>query len=280
MAHSKVVQGHQARKRFGQNFLSDDFYISRIIESISPQSKDTVVEIGPGLGAITEHLIERSGTLDVVELDRDLIPRLESQFGHHSNFTVHQHDALKFDFTQLYSGKDSYSGDQIQANDDKLRIVGNLPYNISTPLIFHLLKQRHVINDMYFMLQKEVVERLCASAGTKQYGRLSVMAQYYCQASMLFVVPPGAFSPPPKVESAIVCLKPYAVLPKPVKDSDLLGKIVTAAFNQRRKTIRNSLKEWITAEQLESLNISATERAERLSLDDFITICNFVENAA
>ncbi|PXF63936.1 16S rRNA (adenine(1518)-N(6)/adenine(1519)-N(6))-dimethyltransferase RsmA [Kangiella spongicola] len=267
MVNSKVVQGHQARKRFGQNFLSDDFYISRIVESIGAQESDHLVEIGPGLGAITEHLVTKAGKLDVVELDRDLIPRLEKKFAEHNNFTIHQSDALKFDFTQL----------QAQPGE-KLRIVGNLPYNISTPLIFHLLRQRHVIQDMYFMLQKEVVERLCAAPATKQYGRLSVMAQYYCQAAMLFIVPPGAFSPAPKVDSAIVCLKPYKTIKNPVNDTDLLAKVVTAAFNQRRKTIRNSLKDWLSADDFETVGISPTERAERLSLDDFINICKTIEN--
>ncbi|WP_223668692.1 16S rRNA (adenine(1518)-N(6)/adenine(1519)-N(6))-dimethyltransferase RsmA [Kangiella shandongensis] len=268
MAHSKVVQGHQARKRFGQNFLSDDFYVSKIIESIAPQTDQHIVEIGPGLGAITQHLIQRAGMLDVIELDRDLIPRLENTFSHYANFKIHQSDALKFDFTQLQTDP-----------EQPLRIVGNLPYNISTPLIFHLLKQRHVIQDMYFMLQKEVVERICASPGSKQYGRLSVMTQYYCQASMLFSVPPGAFSPPPKVESAIVCLQPYTNLPKAVSDADILAKIVTAAFNQRRKTIRNSLKQWLQPEDFEKVGLSGTERAERLSLDDFIHICRYVEQS-
>ena len=267
MANSKVVQGHQARKRFGQNFLSDNFYISRIVDAISAQQNDHLVEIGPGLGAITEHLVKQAGRLDVVELDRDLIPRLKDKFESYDNFQIHQSDALKFDFTKLNT-----------TPDNQLRIVGNLPYNISTPLIFHLLQQRQVIQDMYFMLQKEVVERLCAAPATKQYGRLSVMAQYYCQAAMLFVVPPGAFSPAPKVDSAIVCLKPYKTIKNPVKDPDLLGKIVTAAFNQRRKTIRNSLKEGLNQDDFEQINISATERAERLSLEDFINICHFVEN--
>lgn len=268
MANSKVVQGHQARKRFGQNFLSNDFYISKIVESIRAQDTDHLVEIGPGLGAITEHLVAQSGRLDVVELDRDLIPRLSDKFSNADNFQIHQSDALKFDFTQLQ-----------QSPEQKIRIVGNLPYNISTPLIFHLLQQRHVIQDMYFMLQKEVVERLCASPATKQYGRLSVMAQYYCQAQMLFVVPPGAFSPAPKVDSAIVCLKPYETIKNPVSNTDLLGKVVTAAFNQRRKTIRNSLKDWVNQEGFESIGISPTERAERLSLDDFIDICHFIEKS-
>ncbi|WP_068988924.1 16S rRNA (adenine(1518)-N(6)/adenine(1519)-N(6))-dimethyltransferase RsmA [Kangiella sediminilitoris] len=269
MAHSKVVQGHQARKRFGQNFLSDDFYISKIIESIAPQPDQHLVEIGPGLGAITEHLIKKAGKLDVVELDRDLIPRLESKFGHYENFSIHQSDALKFNFSELR-----------QESEEPLRIVGNLPYNISTPLIFHLLKQREDIEDMYFMLQKEVVERLCAHPGTKQYGRLSVMAQYYCHASMLFTVPAGAFSPPPKVESAIVCLQPYKSLPQSVNDADLLAKIVTAAFNQRRKTIRNSLKQWLESEDFDSIGLAGSERAERLSLEDFIKICQYIEQSS
>ena len=267
MANSKIVQGHQARKRFGQNFLSDSHYISRIVDAIAPQSSDHIVEIGPGLGAITEHLVAAAGQLEVVELDRDLIPRLESKFEGCDNFTIHQSDALKFDFTQL------------QTSEQKLRIVGNLPYNISTPLIFHLLEQRHVIHDMYFMLQKEVVERLCAEPCTKQYGRLSVMTQYFCQTAMLFVVPPGAFSPAPKVESAIVRLQPHQTIANPVKDTDLLAKIVTAAFNQRRKTIRNSLKDWMKQEDFDAVGIKATERAERLSLQDFISICHFIENS-
>lgn len=266
MANSKVVQGHQARKRFGQNFLSSDFYISKIVQAIKPSTNDHIVEIGPGLGAITELLLQKTGQLDVVELDRDLIPRLESKFSQYDNFNIHQSDALKFDFTQL----------QTQPNQ-RLRIVGNLPYNISTPLIFHLLQQRHVVQDMYFMLQKEVVERICAAPATKQYGRLSVMTQYYCQTSMLFVVPPGAFSPAPKVDSAIVGLKPYSILPKPVDNPELLSKIVTAAFNQRRKTIRNSLSQWLNNDDFTTLGISSTERAERLSLDDFVAICQYVE---
>lgn len=264
MAKSRMVQGHQARKRFGQNFLSDNHYIQRIVESIAPQSSDRLVEIGPGLGAITEHLVDKVSELHVVELDRDLIPRLEQKFGQHKNFTIHHSDALKFDFGQL-------------ANDEQIRVVGNLPYNISTPLIFHLLDQRESIKDMYFMLQKEVVERICAQPGTNSYGRLSVMTQYYCQADLLFLVPPGAFQPPPKVESAIVRLQPYDQLPFPVEDAKLLNHIVTAAFGQRRKTLRNSLKNFIDESGLEQLGIKPTERAEQLSLAQFVDICRQVE---
>lgn len=261
---NNIVQGHQARKRFGQNFLSDNFYINRIINAICPGEKDTMVEIGPGLGAITEHLVDRVATLNVVELDKDLIPRLEDKFSQKDNFTIHQHDALKFNFRQLYQ-------------DSNLRVVGNLPYNISTPLIFHLLEQRDVIDDMYFMLQKEVVERICASASTPQYGRLSVMAQYYCQTELMFIVPPGAFLPPPKVESAIVRLAPHKELPFPVKDEKQLRQIVTAAFNQRRKTLRNSLKQWISHEDLEALGINPAERAENITLEQYTTIARHLE---
>lgn len=266
MAKSRMVQGHQARKRFGQNFLSDNHYIQRIVESIGPQANDRLVEIGPGLGAITEHLVDMVSELHVVELDRDLIPRLEQKFNQHKNLTIHQSDALKFDFRQL-------------AVDKPIRVVGNLPYNISTPLIFHLLNQRESIIDMYFMLQKEVVERICAQPGTNSYGRLSVMAQYYCQADLLFLVPPGAFQPPPKVESAIVRLQPYSKLPFTVQDEQLLGQIVTAAFGQRRKTLRNSLKNFIDEAGLEQLNIKPTERAEQLSLSQFVDICHKVESS-
>lgn len=265
MAKSRMVQGHQARKRFGQNFLSDNHYIQRIVESIAPQASDRLVEIGPGLGAITEHLVDKVSELHVVELDRDLIPRLEQKFADKHNFTIHHSDALKFDFSQL-------------AQDSSIRVVGNLPYNISTPLIFHLLDQRRSITDMFFMLQKEVVERICAQPGTSAYGRLSVMTQYYCQADLLFLVPAGAFQPPPKVESAIVRLQPYNDLPHPVKDEKLLNQIVTAAFGQRRKTLRNSLKNFIDEARLEALGINPTERAEQLSLSQFVEICRKVES--
>ncbi|NVK22477.1 MAG: 16S rRNA (adenine(1518)-N(6)/adenine(1519)-N(6))-dimethyltransferase RsmA [Kangiellaceae bacterium] len=269
MGKNSIVQGHQARKRFGQNFLSDNFYIQRIVDSIAPRTEDCMVEIGPGLGAITEHLIKAVGQLNVVELDRDLIPRLQEKFSQYDNFVIHHHDALKFDFTNLYQNDSDAQG--------KLRIVGNLPYNISTPLIFHLLDQREVIQDMYFMLQKEVVERICAAPGTSQYGRLSVMAQYYCQTQMLFVVPPGAFLPPPKVDSAIIRLQPHEQLPYPVTDAKQLNKIVTSAFGQRRKTLRNSLKNWINDVQLQDLGIDPQQRAENISLQQFTQICCFIE---
>jgi len=172
------LNGHKARKRFGQNFLQDTGIIRKIVRAIAPQTSDHLIEIGPGMGAITELLLEETGQLDVIELDRDLIPGLRVRFFNYPEFTIHEADALKFDFTQL------------RKTDEKLRIVGNLPYNISTPLIFHLLSFQGLIQDMHFMLQKEVVERLAAQPGTGEWGRLSVMAQYYCDIENLFLVAP------------------------------------------------------------------------------------------
>lgn len=260
-----MVQGHQARKRFGQNFLSDPYYINRIVSSIAPNEKDTMVEIGPGLGAITELLINKVGKLDLVELDKDLIPRLELKFAQADNLTIHHCDALKFDFSSLS-----------QSTKPTLRIVGNLPYNISTPLIFHLLKYREHIQDMYFMLQKEVVERICASANSKTYGRLSIMSQYHCDAEMLFVVPPGAFQPAPKVDSAIIKLTPKPQNLLNSANQSLLSEIVTASFNQRRKTIRNNLKKYLTDEQLIQLSIDPSARPETLELQNFVDISNWL----
>jgi len=197
-----------------------------------------------------------------VELDRDLIPILLSKFiADYPDFKIHQTDALKFDFASLLEQKDS-----------PLRIVGNLPYNISTPLIFHLLTYNTQIKDMHFMLQKEVVLRLAAKAGEKNYGRLSVMVQYYCAVENLFLVPPESFDPQPKVDSAIVRLVPHAVLPHPAKDIKTLEKLVNTAFQQRRKTLRNSLKQLMPAEDIEALGIDTGVRAERLTLADFVAI--------
>ncbi|MRX27617.1 16S rRNA (adenine(1518)-N(6)/adenine(1519)-N(6))-dimethyltransferase RsmA [Kangiella sp. HZ709] len=267
--NSSIVQGHQARKRFGQNFLSDNFYINRIVDSIAPTDTDFMVEIGPGLGAITELLISKVKQLDLVELDKDLIPRLEDKFATANNLQIHHSDALKFDFSSLT---------QTSTNDStsKLRIVGNLPYNISTPLIFHLLNFRAEIKDMYFMLQKEVVERICAKPNTKAYGRLSVMTQYYCETEMLFTVPPGAFQPAPKVDSAIIKLSPKAESLLTATDTKLLAEVVTSSFNQRRKTIRNNLKKYLTDDQLESLSIDPSVRPETLPIENFISIANWL----
>lgn len=257
----KKQAGHQARKRFGQNFLQDQNIIRNILLSINPKPGDKIAEIGPGLGAITEHLLNATGGhLDVVEIDRDLVQVLKTQFFNFPALQIHQGDALKFDFSQLVSG------------DEKLRIVGNLPYNISTPLIFHLLSFAGQVKDMHFMLQKEVVDRMAAQPGDNAYGRLGIMVQYHCRVESLFNVPPTAFHPQPKVDSAIVRLTPYETLPCPAQDAKQLGNVVTAAFNQRRKTIRNNLKKLISAEQLENLGIDPGLRPENLTLQNFVAI--------
>ncbi|GAB3375714.1 16S rRNA (adenine(1518)-N(6)/adenine(1519)-N(6))-dimethyltransferase RsmA [Spongiibacter taiwanensis] len=252
---------HRARKRFGQNFLHDQGIIRRIVSAIYPREGQRLLEIGPGQGAITELLLESGCELSVIELDRDLVPILEEKFSHLSHFHLYQGDALKFDIQAL-------------AGKDRLRVVGNLPYNISTPLIFHLLSQQGGIADMHFMLQKEVVERLAAETGSKAYGRLGIMAQYYCQVENLFEVPPECFSPRPKVQSAIVRLTPHTELPHPANSVDTLQQVLRSAFNQRRKTLRNNLKELISSEALEDLGIDPGLRPEKLALAEFVTIAN------
>jgi len=259
---------HKARKRFGQNFLHDQNIIERIINSIAPGSDHHIVEIGPGKGALTEHLINAVGKLDVIELDRDLIPILEARFSGCEHFTIHNTDALKFDFSTLLASE----------KQEKLRLVGNLPYNISTPLIFHLLDNVSIIEDMHFMLQKEVVERLTASPGTKLYGRLSILVQYLCQAEKLFIVPPGAFTPAPKVDSAIVQLTPRTHIKEEIKLQNAtladLAFIAKSAFSQRRKTLRNNLKKILTDDQFAQCNIDPGRRAETLSINEFVTLTN------
>ena len=255
---------HRARKRFGQNFLHDMRVIEGIISAIHPAKTDHLIEIGPGLGALTEPLLQSGASLDVVELDRDLVPKLQRQFVAYPQCKIHQSDALKFDFCAL------------RVTEQKLRVVGNLPYNISTPLIFHLLDQAHCIHDMHFMLQKEVVERLAAVPGNGDYGRLSIMVQYHCQVEMLFIVPPEAFHPAPKVESAIVRLTPYVQRPVSVCSEQVLAKVVSQAFNQRRKTLRNNLKGLIDAAGLEQLGIDPGRRPETLSLKEFAAIADAI----
>jgi 16S rRNA (adenine1518-N6/adenine1519-N6)-dimethyltransferase len=259
---SKQHLGHTARKRFGQNFLHDDYVIGQIVDAIGPQNDQRLVEIGPGLGALTEPMCEQVDHLTVVELDRDLAARLRSHPFMSSKLTIIEQDALKYDFSELVS-------DQLP-----LRVFGNLPYNISTPLMFHLFSFAGQVQDMHFMLQKEVVNRLAASPNHKNYGRLSVMAQYHCQVIPVLNVPPEAFNPPPKVDSAVVKLIPHKVKPVTVKREDDLHKVCAAAFNQRRKTLRNSLKEFVSEEQLQTLGIKPTLRAENLSLQEFALIAN------
>ncbi len=258
------MKQHQARKRFGQNFLTDSTIIERIITSINPQPGDRLVEIGPGLGALTCPLLSVTGMLDVIELDRDIIPKLQVNCGSRGELRIHNTDVLKFDFARLADDR------------SRLRVVGNLPYNISTPIVFHLVEYSEKIYDMHFMLQKEVVERLAAAPGNKDYGRLSVMAQYHFQVRPLFLVPPEAFSPRPKVESAIVRLKPHDRKPVVVNDESLFSSLVKQAFSQRRKTVRNVLKTMCSPQQLEAARIDAGQRPEQLTLAQFAALSNLL----
>ncbi len=267
-ASGRDLQGdgftHQARKRFGQNFLHDQNIIRKIVQSIAPQPTDHLVEIGPGQGAITRQLLAQVGRLDAVELDRDLAVYLQQTLGTDARFSLHQGDVLKFDFARLT--------DQPRS----LRIVGNLPYNISTPCMFHLLESAPLIRDMTFMLQKEVVERLAAQPGDPHYGRLGLMMQYYCQVEPLFDVPPTAFIPQPKVCSAIVRLTPHAIPPVQVQDVTCLQEVIRVAFNQRRKTLKNSLGALISEAQLESLDVDVRLRPENLSLAEYAAISDSI----
>nr|WP_297398185.1 16S rRNA (adenine(1518)-N(6)/adenine(1519)-N(6))-dimethyltransferase RsmA [uncultured Marinobacter sp.] len=255
--------GHQARKRFGQNFLHDPGVIEQIIRAINPRPKDAMVEIGPGLGALTEEILAVNPGLQVVELDRDLIPVLRTKFFNYPEFRIHEADALKFDFSQLMV-------------DRPLRIIGNLPYNISTPLIFHLLGQAGVVQDMHFMLQKEVVQRMAAVPGDNNYGRLGIMTQYFCKVQPLFEVGSGAFRPAPKVDSAIVRLVPHGTLPHPARDLTTLQAVVRTAFNARRKTLRKALGGLVSVAQLQSLGINDGLRPENLGLTDYVAIADLL----
>ncbi len=258
---------HRARKRFGQNFLSDPGVIHRIIQSINPRPGQRLIEIGPGLGALTCPILNLVNEMDVIELDRDIVPKLQLNCGldavQKNQLRIHNVDVLQFNFADL-----NYA--------EPLRIIGNLPYNISTPIIFHLVKYSHLIQDMYFMLQKEVVLRLAAKPNTNNYSRLSVMAQYYFQVDALFLVPPESFDPIPKVESAIVRLVPHNSKPVQIDDDKAFGKLVTLAFSQRRKTLRNVLKDTCSASQLESIGIDPTSRAQTLSLQQFADIYHLI----
>jgi 16S rRNA (adenine1518-N6/adenine1519-N6)-dimethyltransferase len=256
------LQGHKARKRFGQNFLEDDNVIQNIISAISPQAGQKMVEIGPGLGALTRYLLPALKRLDVIELDRDLAARLPNTLAGLGELHLHQADALNFDFSQLIT------------DEQKLRVVGNLPYNISTPLIFHLLSHSDSISDMAFMLQKEVVDRLGAEPDTADYGRLSVMVQYRCQVDWLLGVPPEAFNPAPKVQSAVVKLTPWQKSPYNCDNEALLQRVVSTAFNQRRKTLRNCLKGLAEELDFEAVGISPSLRAEVLSVQQFVQLTN------
>lgn len=251
---------HNPRKRFGQNFLVDQQIITQIINEIYPKKGDRIIEIGPGLGALTRPLLQVLDHLDVVEIDRDIVAKLEKEFPQ-EKLTIHATDALKFDFSVL---------------GEKLRIIGNLPYNISTPLLFHLSRFSEQILDMHFMLQKEVVERMVGMPSTSDYGRLSVMLQYRFDMEYVFSVPAESFRPIPKVESAIVRMIPRSESSRTIKNEALFAKIVLAAFSQRRKTLRNTLHHFLKAEDFSVLGIDPGLRAENLSVEKFIAIADFL----
>lgn len=255
---------HQAKKRFGQNFLHDKNIIQKIVASMSLKPTDNVLEIGPGLGALTVPLLEKLNALSVVELDRDLIDNLPNLTGA-EKLTIHAQDALKFDIATCVDSSHPNS-------HPKLRLVGNLPYNISSPLIFHVLSYANIVQDMHFMLQKEVVERLCAPSGSGNYGRLSVMVQAQCKASHLFNVSKHCFNPAPKVESAIVRLTPLAQPAYPIEWANAFEQLVKHAFAQRRKTLRNNLKNTLTAGQIEQAGIDPSTRPETLSIEQFVAL--------
>lgn len=250
----------RAKKHLGQNFLQDKRVIHAIIAAIDPKPEQTIIEIGPGLGALTRELLAITHALHVIEIDADLIPLLIPHCQGLGELLVHQADVLTVDFNQFYH------------NEKKLRIVGNLPYNISTPVLFHLLKYQPIIEDMHFMLQKEVVTRICASPGGKEYGRLSVMVQYHCETEALLQVPPSAFHPVPKVHSAIVRLRPRAILPLTSLQHEKFTLIVRQAFNHRRKTLQNSLRNFVTPEQWQLTSIDPLLRPEQLTVQNFIQL--------
>jgi len=262
--NDKVHLGHHARKRFGQNFLHDPAVIERIVKAIAPKPTDFLVEIGPGLGALTEPVVEKSGRLTVVELDRDLAQRLQEHPVLADKLTIYQTDAMKFDFSQLLP------------EQGKLKVFGNLPYNISTPLLFHLFSFADAIENMHFMLQKEVVERMTAGPGSKAFGRLSVMTQFFCHAIPVVEVGPGAFKPAPKVDSAVVRLIPRATSERADVPVEVLNRVCLEAFNQRRKTLRNGFSNFATAEQIQALGIDPGLRPEQLSVDDFIRVAQWL----
>ncbi|MGB2173060.1 MAG: 16S rRNA (adenine(1518)-N(6)/adenine(1519)-N(6))-dimethyltransferase RsmA [Porticoccaceae bacterium] len=254
---------HKARKRFGQNFLIDQQVIGQIVAAINPSSDDNLIEIGPGMAAITEHLVKLCPSITLVELDRDLIEFLKQKLIDYPSVSIINGDALQTNFGDFYQG-------------NKLRLVGNLPYNISTPLLFHLLDTKEYIRDMHFMLQREVVDRLSASPGDKSYGRLSVMIQYHCRVMPLIPVPPTAFNPAPKVQSAVVRLTPYNQPLYKAENPQLLKRIVNLCFQQRRKTLKNCLNSYASYISSETNTVDLTKRPEQLSVAEFVDLSNCI----
>ena len=253
-----ATQGHVARKRFGQNFLVDRHYIDRIVAAVAPQPGENLVEIGPGLGALTRPFLDRLAQITVIEIDRDLAARLAAEYPP-QRLKIHAVDALEFDFASL--GPD-------------LRVVGNLPYYISSPLLFHLAQHAASLRDVTAMLQKEVVERMAAAPATPAYGRLSVMLQVRFRVERLFLVPAGAFRPAPKVDSAVARLTPLLAERPQLADEALFARIVAAAFGQRRKTLRNALRTFASERQLEDAGVAPGVRGETLSVADFVRLAN------
>ncbi|MGY0558120.1 MULTISPECIES: 16S rRNA (adenine(1518)-N(6)/adenine(1519)-N(6))-dimethyltransferase RsmA [unclassified Lysobacter] len=257
----------KAKKHLGQNFLHDRTIIDKIVQAVNPKPGDQLVEIGPGQGAITFPLLQRHGELTVIEFDRDLIVPLTAAARAHGELTVINRDVLQVDFREL-------AADIADVSTRQLRLVGNLPYNLSSPILFHALDHAPSIRDMVFMLQKEVVDRMAAGPGSKIYGRLSVMLQAYCTVTPLFLVPPGAFRPAPKIESAVVRLVPHAAGSIDIQDRKLFAHVVRDAFGQRRKTLRNALSRLCDAAALESVGISPQARAEQIDVAEFIRLAN------
>ncbi|BBP43008.1 16S rRNA (adenine(1518)-N(6)/adenine(1519)-N(6))-dimethyltransferase RsmA [Thiosulfativibrio zosterae] len=254
---------HQHKKEFGQNFLNNPRIIQQIVAHIAPKPDQHLVEIGPGEAALTAPLLDKVRKLDIIEIDNDLIGPLTKRFAQHPAFFLHHADALSFNYASL-----------LDPNETQIRVVGNLPYNISSPLLFHLLDSAAQIQDMHFMLQKEVVERITAAPGSKTYGRLSVMLQYSCLTEFLFEVGPENFTPPPKVDSAIVRLTPYKTRPFVANNEKDFQDLVRQAFSQKRKTLRNNLKGWLDETQITACGIDPGIRAERLTVEDFVNLTN------
>jgi 16S rRNA (adenine1518-N6/adenine1519-N6)-dimethyltransferase len=250
---------HRARKRFGQNFLTDPAVIRRIVETISPQAGQLILEIGPGLAALTAPLAASGADLHLLEIDRDLAAGLQRRYQEAAHVHVHCGDALAMDFGEITAGR-------------RFRLVGNLPYNISTPLLFHVLRWRDLIEDMHFMLQQEVVDRMAAQPGGKARGRLSIMCQYHCAVTRLFTVPPGAFQPAPRVHSAVVRLVPHAEPPVRIRDMERFERLVAQAFSMRRKTLRNCLRGWLDEDGIAAAGVDPGLRPERLTLQQFAAL--------
>ena len=261
-AQHNNAERHRARKRFGQNFLRDQGVIDRIIRAINPLENEHLLEIGPGQGALTKQLAASGSKLDCVELDRDLSKHLSAYYQGVERVSIYQHDILKFDLAQLGAAPKS------------LRVIGNLPYNISTPVLFYLLRSHELIKDMTFMLQVEVVRRLAAQTGDKNYGRLGLMVQYFCRVDHLFDVPSSAFTPKPKVDSAIVRLTPHDEMPHKARSIESLQTVIRTAFNARRKTLKNALKAIISEQELDRLSLDSSLRPENLTLADYVLISN------